>query len=128
MSISLTERRQIENEMIFRRTNEKVSDELIALDAMHDKDDRGLPISTSDLLLRFKCECADENCEMRIPMLLSEYQDIHTDRKSFIVMPGHQHDPIETVLKRTVEYNVVRKDSSVPEPVGGLNTTNVDNV
>jgi hypothetical protein len=35
MNISLAERRQIENEMIFRRTNEKVGDDLGVLDEMH---------------------------------------------------------------------------------------------
>jgi hypothetical protein len=35
MEMPLSERRQIENEMIFRRVNEKIGDSLDSLDAMH---------------------------------------------------------------------------------------------
>ena len=127
MSISHAERRQIENEMIFRRINEKVGDGLDALDAMHIEDGDIDLIRDTDLLLRFKCECSDENCADRIPMQLSEYQHVHTDRDTFIVMPDHQVDPIEKVLKKTADYNVVRKNNSTPEPSDELNQTSIDN-
>ena len=94
MNISKAERRQIENEMIFRRINEKVGDDLGALDAMHIEDGNIHLLRDEDLMLRFKCECSDENCSLRIPFLLSEYQDIHTDRDTFIVLANHQVDPI----------------------------------
>lgn len=38
MGITDAERKQIENEMIFRRINEKVGSDLDALDALHTKD------------------------------------------------------------------------------------------
>ena len=38
MTIPITERRQIENEMIFRRGNEKVGIALDEIDAMHRRD------------------------------------------------------------------------------------------
>jgi hypothetical protein len=127
MSITNAERRQIENEMIFRRINEKVGDDLGALDAMHIEDGNIHLIRDEDLMLRFKCECSDENCAVRIPMLLSEYQEIHTDRDTFIVMPNHQVDPIETVMKESHLYNVVKKNNSTPEPSDVLNDTPVNN-
>lgn len=127
MSISHAERRQIENEMIFRRTNEKVGDDLGALDAMHIEDGDVHLVADADLLLRFKCECSDENCSERIPMQLNEYQEIHTNRDTFVVMPDHQVDPIEKVLKKTADYNVVKKNNSTPEPTGELNSTTIDN-
>jgi hypothetical protein len=127
MTISHAERRQIENEMIFRRINEKVSDDLGALDAMHIEDGNVELIRDTDLLLQFKCECSDENCTIRIPMQLSEYERIHTDRSTFIVRPDHQVDPIENVLKETTEYNVVKKNNSTPEPGDDLNSTSIDN-
>lgn len=127
MSITNAERRQIENEMIFRRINEKVGDDLGALDAMHIEDGNIHLIRDEDLMLRFKCECSDENCAVRIPMLLSEYQKIHTDRDTFIVMPNHQVDPIETVMKESLLYNVVKKNNSTPEPSDVLNDTPVNN-
>lgn len=127
MTISNAERRQIENEMIFRRINEKVGDDLTALDAMHIEDGNIHLLTDEDLMLRFKCECSDENCAVRIPMLLSEYQRIHTDRDTFVVLPNHQVDPIEKVVKETPDYNIVKKNHSTPEPSGELNETIINN-
>lgn len=127
MGITHAERRQIENEMIFRRINEKVGDDLGALDAMHIEDGNVHLISDEDLMLRFKCECSDENCTVRIPMLLSEYQEIHTDRDTFIVVPNHQVDPIEKVISKSPTYTVVKKNNSTPEPSDDLNSTSIDN-
>jgi hypothetical protein len=121
------ERRQIENEMIFRRMNEKVGDDLGALDAMHIEDGNPQLIRGEDLLLRFKCECSDENCELRIPLKLSEYQSIHADRDTFIVKLDHQVDPIEKIVRQEAEYSVVIKNNSTPEPGKELNETAIDN-
>lgn len=127
MNISIAERRQIENEMIFRRLNEKVGDDLGALDAMHIEDGNIHLIRDELLLLRFRCECSDENCSVRIPLELSKYQEIHEDRDTFIVKTDHQVDPIEKVIKREDLYNVVRKNNSTPEPNSVLKKTTIDN-
>lgn len=127
MTLSHAERRQIENEMIFRRINEKVGDDLGALDAMHIEDGNIELVRNEDLSLQFKCECSDENCTVRIPMQLSEYQSIHTNRDTFIVAPDHQVDPIEKVMKKTPEYNIVKKNNSTAEPSDELNSTHIDN-
>jgi hypothetical protein len=127
MSISHAERRQIENEMIFRRSNEKVGDDLEALDAMHIDDGDPHLIQDEAMILHFKCECSDENCTTRIPMRLSDYQEIHTDRDTFVVLPGHQVDPIEKVIRKTSGYNVVLKNNTIPEPSDVLNETLIDN-
>lgn len=126
-NIPLAEKRQIENEMIFRRMNEKVGDELGALDAMHIADGDINLIRDEDILLRFKCECSDENCEVRIPLKLSEYQEMHTDRDTFIVNIDHQVDPIEKIIIRQETYSVVRKNNSTPEPNDTLKVTTIDN-
>lgn len=127
MTISHAERRQIENEMIYRRRNEKVGDDLGALDAQHIEEGNISLISDADQILRFKCECSDENCEERIPMRLSEYQEIHTDRDTFVVMTNHQVDPIEKIVRTTDEYTVVKKNNSTPEPGDTLNETTINN-
>jgi hypothetical protein len=127
MNISTAERRQIENEMIFRRINEKVGDDLGALDAMHIEDGDIHLIRDELLMLRFKCECSDENCSARIPLELNKYQVIHEDRNAFIVKPNHQVDPIEKVILEEEEYSVVRKNNSTPEPGKVLNDTTIDN-
>jgi hypothetical protein len=127
MILSHAERRQIENEMIFRRVNEKVGDDLGALDAMHIEDGHAQLIRNPNLKLEFNCECSDENCTDRIPMLLDEYQEIHRNRDTFIVIPNHQVDPIEKVIRQGNGYNVVKKNNSTPEPTDVLNDTSIDN-
>ncbi|GAC1387546.1 MAG: hypothetical protein NVS1B7_0620 [Candidatus Saccharimonadales bacterium] len=125
--LPIAERRQIENEMIFRRGNEVVGDQLDALDAMHIADDNPELIRDDKMVLHFKCECSDENCAERIPIRLSEYQKIHADRGSFIVKLQHQVDPIEKVIQVKLDYNVVRKNNSTPEPGDALNITPITN-
>ncbi len=123
MDISKAERKQIENEMFFRRMNEKVGDNLGAVDAMH-IEDGNIDLNRDELLLlRFKCECSDENCTERIAVELSKYQEIHEDRNAFIVKPDHQVDPIEKVITKDTNYSVVRKNNSTPEPGSNLNIT-----
>lgn len=127
MNISKAERKQIENEMIFRRMNEKVGDDLVALDAMHIEDDNIQLLREDDFLLRFKCECSDENCEARIAMKMSDYDTVHIDRDTFIVKKDHQVDPIEKVIKEEEFFNVVIKNNSTAEPSNVLNVTEIDN-
>jgi hypothetical protein len=79
-------------------------------------------------MLQFKCECSDENCSLRIPLLLTTYQTIHEDRKTFIVKPGHEVDLIEAIIDQADGYNVVKKNHSTAEPNDVLKKTSVDNV
>lgn len=127
MGISHEERRQIENEMIFRRFNEKFGQDLDALDALHDEDGHFDLMRDVNLELQFKCECSDENCTVRIPMPLTVYQRIHKDRSTFIVKPNHQVNEIEKVLKKTPGYCIVRKNNVTDEPSDTLNVTTVNN-
>lgn len=127
MNISRTEQRQIENEMIFRRINEKVGSDLDRLDAMHKSDGDHDLVRDEDLLLTFKCECSDENCDERIPLKLSQYETIHKNRSTFIVQPDHQVDPIEKVTVEKKNYNVVVKNNTTPEPNDVLKDTTVAN-
>ena len=127
MNLSITERRQIENEMIFRRANEKVGDDLGALDAMHIEEDHPELIRDDASLLHFKCECSDENCDARIPIKLTDYQTIHENRDTFIIKLKHQVDPIEKVISTESTYSVVKKNNSTPEPGKNLNITSIDN-
>jgi hypothetical protein len=127
VKISKAEQRQIENEMIFRRLNEKVGTDLDKLDAMHLEDGSLNLLHDDNVLLRFKCECSDENCDVRIPLRLSIYRKIHVDRNTFIVKTDHQVDLIEKVIIKEDGYNVVKKNNSTPEPDDLLKVTNIDN-
>lgn len=128
MSISIAERRQIENEMIFRRANENVGDELDDLDAMHIEDNNEHLISDEGSVLHFKCECSDENCDARIPLKRSLYAKIHENRDTFIVLPEHQVLAIEKVIDSKPGYNVVKKNHSTAEPSNDLNETTINNL
>lgn len=128
MKISTVERKQIENEMIFRRLNEKAGTDLDALDAMHIADGHPELVRNDDLELQFKCECSDEKCDARIPMKLSVYRKIHEDRDSFTIKLKHQVKPIEKVIMTEANFCVVRKNNSTPEPGDTLNVTALNNI
>jgi len=123
----ISERRQIENEMIFRRVNEKIGDGLDDLDAMHIEDNKPHLIRDKDLLLHFKCECSDENCDARIAIKLSVYREIHENRDAFIIKLNHQVTAIEKVILSEDSYSVVEKNNSTDEPGDTLNTTSINN-
>lgn len=127
MGMPLSERRQIENEMIFRRANESVGDKLDNIDANHIEDGNPELIRDEDLLLHFKCECSDENCDARIPVKLSVYQKIHKNRDAFIIKPQHQVEAIEEVIMTEDNYSVVQKNNSIAEPGKQLNKTSIAN-
>ena len=123
----LSERRQIENEMIFRRANEVVGDNLDEVDANHRDDGNPELVRNEDILLHFRCECSDEDCNARIPMKLSLYQTIHENRDAFIIKLKHQVESIEKVIVSEQSYSVVEKNNSTAEPGKLLNVTSIDN-
>ncbi len=127
MTMPFSERRQIENEMIFRRANELVGTGLDELDAMHEDDGNPHLVSDDTMLLEFKCECSDENCDSRIPVKLSVYQKVHKNRDSFIIKLKHQVEAIEKVIITEKDYCVVKKNKSTAEPGNELNQTSIDN-
>jgi hypothetical protein len=127
MNMPLSERRQIENEMFYRRVNEKVGDDLDDLDAMHIEDNNPQLIRSDDISLHFKCECSDEDCEARIPVRLSVYRKIHENRDAFIIKLKHQVNEIEKVILTDDHYSVVEKNNSTAEPGDTLNITTIDN-
>lgn len=127
MDMPIAERRQIENEMIFRRANEKVGVGLDKIDANHVEDGNPQLVRNDDLLLRFRCECSDENCDARLPIKLSIYQKIHLNRDSFIIKLEHQVEAIEDVIAAEENYSVVKKNNATTEPGKELNITTIDN-
>jgi hypothetical protein len=127
MDMPISERRQIENEMIFRRLNEKMGDSIDRLDAMHIEDYNIQLLWNEAILLNFKCECSDENCDKRIPIKLSVYKKIHENRDAFIIKLKHQVEDIEKIILSEDNYSVVEKNNSTPEPNDTLKNTTVNN-
>lgn len=127
MKISDAERKQIENEMIFRRVNEAVIQNLVDMDAEHTKNNELHLLWDQTILLQFKCECSDEKCDIRIPLTMIDYKKIHRNRDTFIVKPNHQVDPIEKILRTENTYMVVKKNHRTAEPGDELNITSLNN-
>lgn len=127
MHMPLSERRQIENEMIFRRANELIGDNLDEMDANLIEDGTPELIRNEDYILHFKCECSDEDCDARIAIKLSTYRSIHDNRNAFIIKLKHQVEAIEKVILTEDAYAVVEKNNSTAEPNDTLNTTSIDN-
>ncbi len=125
--ISLPEKRQIENEVVFRKANEKVLEELKLLTKMAKSEGNASMAPDKDLKLHFFCECSDENCHERIVLTLGKYQDLHKDRSKFIVSPDHETAAIEKVVAKKVKYSVVDKFVTPSEKATTLNATTVDN-
>ena len=120
-------KRQIENEVVFRRANERVEqgiehEKKVALEQGDDISD------FDDTPLHFYCECSDENCKERIVMTLPEYKALHYNRKQFIISPGHEVPHIEDTVKQKASFSVVKKYVVPPEDVTSLRRTDTGNV
>jgi hypothetical protein len=120
-----SERRLAENEVIFRKLNEKFKNGVIATNRLADEDNQ--PEFRIDDPLAFYCECADEQCAAKISADVSEYEKIHASRDQFIVLPGHEVLSVENVVSKRPRYLVVKKKTRPPENSDTLKPTAVSN-
>ena len=127
MTDKLSERRLVENEAIFRYENEKVRAQLDELSRLSKAEGHGPHEYDKNMRIHFYCECSDETCLKRITMTLDRYDEIHKDRKQFLILPGHQVEPIEDIIETRPEYMVVRKRITPPEVPVKLNRSSIDN-
>src|SRR4051812_2789681 len=97
---SISDRHKAENEVVLRQQNEKIQKQLDEVNAMAAEDGvKGIDFDSS-LPIHFFCECSDENCRERIKITLNDYNEIHTVREHFIVLPGHEVPKIEDVTSK----------------------------
>lgn len=127
MSQSISQRRMVENEVVFRERNESVQKGFEELVNIAKEDGQESLINDNDEPLHFYCECADENCRERILLKPSKYKQIHKKRNRFIVIEGHDVKNIEKVVAKKSKYWVVEKFFKPPATASGLNPTAVDN-
>ena len=90
-------------------------------------DERGRQIGANEALFRavneqierldVVCECGDLDCAERIPIPISDYEEVRADSVLFLVKPGHQKPDIEEVVSEAPGYYVVRKRSGEPARV-----------
>jgi hypothetical protein len=92
------------NEAVFREVNERIED---LADRFELKDE---PL---DLV----CECGDADCVRRISMTRAEYEKLRSNPQHFAVHPGHEYPEVEDVVERRKGYDIVAKNSGVPEQI-----------
>lgn len=103
----LSERRLAENEVIFRQVNEDVKE--FVLENASDK-------KWENKKLRFYCECSNMDCRSRIQITAKEYDAVHSNKKRFIIRPGHDIPEIEKIINNKVTYVVIEKYKLPPVP------------
>lgn len=99
---NVSERRLVENEMLFRSTNREVQRRV--------KDDRLKRDGPDNTKLHFYCECSRFYCRDRIKLTVDEYETATDNEKQFIVLPGHENEAVERVVQRTDHFVVVQKN------------------
>jgi hypothetical protein len=86
------------NESHFRDINERLRDDLTALQA-----------APADRF-EFVCECGLIDCRETIALTLAEFEAVRRDPHLFAVVPGHEIENVETAVERHEAYWVMRKD------------------
>ncbi len=128
MDKKLSLRRQVENEVVFRQANERVQKELDGLEKMAEAEGYASLPDTDDISLHFYCECSDENCQERIVMKLTLYNEFHNNRKQFLISPDHETLGVESVVLKDSNYTIVEKFATPPETADKLQHTDIVNV
>lgn len=82
------------NEALFREVNERIAETAERFDADE---------------ARFVCECADPACTERVDVTLEEYEDVRKDGATFLLVPGHEDERVESVVEVEDGREVVEK-------------------
>ena len=102
------ERRLATNEALFRDINEEIQTVAFRLGG----DD--------EHVYEFLCECANAECDLRLPLSLDEYERVRANPVRFAVAPGHALPEIEDVIEQQAGYDVVEKRGEAARLVAGL--------
>jgi hypothetical protein len=93
------QQRVAKNEALFRRVNERIEEINEALARNSD--------SESDFL----CECGNDDCTSPVSATLSEYEEVRSNARHFLIAHGHDVIDVERVVRETDRYAVVEKFS-----------------
>jgi hypothetical protein len=98
--VSSREERLAQNEIFFRRVNERIAE----------LTDRWPGV------LDLVCECANARCHEVLHMQVDEYEQLRSNPRRFAVVPGHELPDIEAVVEQHDDrYLVVEKHSGSVE-------------
>ena len=89
------QRRAAANEATIRDVNEGI--------------ERGQWPGEEDSPVGFRCECAQLGCNQLIELTVREYEEIRANPRRFVVVPGHEHPEVETVVESRRGYVIVEK-------------------
>jgi hypothetical protein len=97
--MTLGDERRGENESFFRELNERL--ELVAVARE--------PGNGGDRSFEIVCECAVEECTLRLRVPLADYETVRADPRQFIVAHGHADTHVERIMRSLRAYDVVEK-------------------
>ena len=83
------------NESLLREANEAIA--------------RGLWPGNDEQVVRFRCECAQLECNQAVPLTVTAYESIRANPRRFVIVAGHERGEVEIVVDRLRDYVVVEK-------------------
>lgn len=81
-------------EALFREVNERIAETAERFDATE---------------TNFVCECADPKCTHRVEATLEQYERVRSDGDTFLLVPGHEDERVEMVVRQSNDHAVVEK-------------------
>ena len=84
------------NESIFRQVNEQI-------------ESLNRDLGADDATMTVICECADGDCTDRFEIQVSAYENVRSDPRRYVVVPGHELPEFESVVESEDLYDVVQK-------------------
>ena len=88
--------RLVENQQIFRLANERLDEQVRALNM------DGSPVP-------FLCECADDACLGRVELTHGQYAEVRTADNRYVILPGHAMVDGEQIMKDNGDHLLVEK-------------------
>jgi hypothetical protein len=95
------QRRTASNEGVFREVNEGI--------------ERGQWPGEEAKPVGFRCECARLGCNLLVELRLDQYEQVRSDPRHFLMIPGHELPEIESVVRREPTFVVVEKRDEAGE-------------
>ncbi|HEY1523026.1 MAG TPA: hypothetical protein VGF70_08455 [Solirubrobacteraceae bacterium] len=83
------------NEALLRDVNEAI--------------ERGLRPGNEEQVVRFRCECAQLECNQAVVLTVSEYESVRANPRRFVLIDGHERGEVAVVVDRLNDYVVVEK-------------------
>ena len=104
--VAVHEERVARNEALFREFNERVERVADASDLREEGD---------SLRIEFVCECGNLDCLERVELTRAAYEEVRSDPRRFVVVPGHEDLDVARVVGRAGGYLVVEKQEEAAE-------------